>query len=187
MKKNMSIMAFQALIINKASSMNLHVLTPLLTFTYLINQISSCVLSNVSLIQFMISLFPSTPIMQNLEPQLDPQAVKCVFLGYAPNKRGYKCYHLSSHRYFVSMDTTFHGHMSFFTCPQIKGESNNLISGFEFLPLGPLFLIHLREKPDLVQKQLQSSNSEVSIEINPSNSQILDACDLDPYDLPIAF
>lgn len=71
------------------------------------------------------------------QTKLDPRAVKCVFLDYAPNKKGCKCYHPSSHMYFVYMDVTFHENVSFFTCPQLFGESNNLESEFKFLLLGP--------------------------------------------------
>ena len=39
--------------------------------------------------------------------KLDPHALKCVFLGYSPSKKGYKCYHPPSKKYLVSLDVTF--------------------------------------------------------------------------------
>jgi transposase InsO family protein len=42
----------------------------LLTATYLINRVSSRVIDNVSPIQFLISRFPSVPILQNLESRV---------------------------------------------------------------------------------------------------------------------
>ncbi|RDX91824.1 hypothetical protein CR513_26150, partial [Mucuna pruriens] len=36
--------------------------------------------------------------------KLDLRAIKCIFFGYPPNKKKYKCYHLQSRRFFVSMD-----------------------------------------------------------------------------------
>jgi transposase InsO family protein len=41
-----------------------------LTATYLINRVSSRVIDNVSPIQFLISRFPSVPILQNLESRV---------------------------------------------------------------------------------------------------------------------
>ena len=39
--------------------------------------------------------------------KLEPRALKCVFIGYSPTKKGYKCYHPPSRKFFVSMDVTF--------------------------------------------------------------------------------
>ncbi|RDX94369.1 Copia protein, partial [Mucuna pruriens] len=64
-------------------------------------------------IQFMSTFLPSIPIMNNLHShvfrcfafvhiysshraKLDPQVVKCIFIDYASNKKGYKCYHAES-------------------------------------------------------------------------------------------
>nr|AFN88192.1 putative retrotransposon protein [Phaseolus vulgaris] len=46
--------------------------------------------------------------------KLDPHAIKCVFIGYAPNKKGYKCYHSQSRKVYVFKDVTFHETKSFF-------------------------------------------------------------------------
>ena len=40
--------------------------------------------------------------------KLDPCAVKCVFVGYSSTKKGYCCWCPSEHRFFISMDVTFH-------------------------------------------------------------------------------
>jgi hypothetical protein len=39
--------------------------------------------------------------------KLDPRAVKCVFVGYSPTQKGYRCWCPSEHRFFVSLDVTF--------------------------------------------------------------------------------
>lgn len=39
--------------------------------------------------------------------KLDPCALRCVFLGFSPPKKGYKCYHPSSQRWYITMDVTF--------------------------------------------------------------------------------
>lgn len=100
-----------------------------LTSAYLINRIPSLVIGNVSPVQFMISLFPSVSIIQSVESRvfrcvafvhvhkqhrtkLDSCVVRRVFVGYPSNKRGFKCYHPPSHKYFVSRDVTFHENVS---------------------------------------------------------------------------
>ena len=40
--------------------------------------------------------------------KLDPRVIKCVFIDYAPNKKGYKCYHPQSRKVYISKDVTFH-------------------------------------------------------------------------------
>ena len=40
--------------------------------------------------------------------------MKCVFVGYNTTQKGYKAYHPSTKRFFVSMDVTFHEHEMFF-------------------------------------------------------------------------
>ena len=124
-----------------------------LTAAYLINRVPSRMLGNVSLVQFMTSRFPSVPILKSLESRvfgyvafvyihkqhrskLDPRVVRCIFIGYPPNKRGYKCYHPPSRKYFVSKDVTFHENLTYFTRPQLQGESiQNVESDYEFLVL----------------------------------------------------
>ena len=47
--------------------------------------------------------------------KLDPRALKCVFIGYSPTQKGYKCYHPPSRKSFVSMDVTFREFESYFS------------------------------------------------------------------------
>ncbi|RDX81124.1 hypothetical protein CR513_38237, partial [Mucuna pruriens] len=112
----------------------------ILTTTYLINRLPTQVLNGISPIKHMLSFFPSSPLMLSLRSRvfgcvafvhshnphcgkLDPKAMKCVFIGYPSNKKGFKCYHPLSHRFFVSMDVTFHETQSFFGESYLQVES----------------------------------------------------------------
>ncbi|RDY07687.1 hypothetical protein CR513_08168, partial [Mucuna pruriens] len=112
--------------------------------------------------------------------KLNPRAVKCTFIGYPSNKKGFKCYHPPSHQVFVSMDVTFHKTKSFFVSPLLQGESYlEVESVIELLPF-PTHDVQVQEisKPTLVLEQVQLSELEVSILENP----IEDVTD----DMPIA-
>ena len=126
-----------------------------MTVTCLINRLPSRVLEGVIPIQLMTTFNPSIPILTSLQNhvfgcpafvhvhspywgKLDPHAIKCVFIGYAPNKKGYKCYHPQSHKVYVSKDVTFHEIESFFLSFQLKGES---IQEAEVLELSPFPLL----------------------------------------------
>lgn len=50
-------------------------------------------------------LYPSTTIHK-----LQPRSTPCVFLGYPPNHRGYKCYDFSSKKIIISRHVLFHEH-----------------------------------------------------------------------------
>ena len=45
---------------------------------------------------------------------LDPRATKCIFLGYYPTQKDYKCYHLLSQQKFVTMDINFFEDQSYY-------------------------------------------------------------------------
>ena len=46
--------------------------------------------------------------------KLDLRALKCVFVGYSTTKKGYKCYHPTTRKTFISMDVTLMEKKSFF-------------------------------------------------------------------------
>ena len=178
----------------------------------------------------MTAFCPSIPILNSLQNRvfgcsafvhvhspyqgkLDLCAIKCVFIDYAPNKKGYKCYHPQSRKVYISKDVTFHETESFFPNSQLQGES---IQEAEDLELPPFPLLHdfvLREndkdpmptslleknnenkyfgkqyerrqqEPVLIEQQLQLSKPGVKTHTYDTFEDTLNETNLD--DLPIA-
>ncbi|RVW90825.1 Retrovirus-related Pol polyprotein from transposon TNT 1-94 [Vitis vinifera] len=99
-----------------------------LTACYLINRMPSSVLHD----QIPHSLlFPDQPlyflpprvfgctcfvhILTSGQDKLSAKAMKCLFLGYSRLQKGYRCYSLQTHRYFISADVTFFEDSPFFS------------------------------------------------------------------------
>ncbi|KAL6315929.1 hypothetical protein AAG906_013763 [Vitis piasezkii] len=98
-----------------------------LTACYLINRMPSSVLHD----QIPYSLlFPDQPLyflpprffgctcfvhILTLDRQAFAKAMKCLFLGYSRLQKGYRCYSLETHRYFISADVTFFEDSPFFS------------------------------------------------------------------------
>ncbi|RDY03845.1 hypothetical protein CR513_12513, partial [Mucuna pruriens] len=142
--------------------------------TYIINRLPTHVLNSISPIKHILSFFPSSPLMLSLPSRvfrcvafvqshnphlgkLDPKVVKCVFIGYPLNKKGFKCYHPPSRRVFVSIDPSTSG-----------GSYQEVQSIIKSLPF-PTQDVQVQEvtKPILVLDQVQLSELEVSIPKNP--------------------
>ena len=70
--------------------------------------------------------------------KLDPKAEKCVFIGYASNKRGYKCFNPVAKKFFESMDVRFVEDHSFFQKKFLQGE--NLVEENNFWETLPISL-----------------------------------------------
>ena len=82
-------------------------------------------------------IFSCTCFVQNLSPGLDKlslRSIKCVFVGYSRNQKGYQCYNLTNRKYFVSADVTFFESISYFS-PQ------GLVTASGFIPLPPSVLL----------------------------------------------
>ncbi|RDX61249.1 hypothetical protein CR513_60537, partial [Mucuna pruriens] len=136
---------------------------------YIGEKLPTRVLNGISPIKHMLSFFPSSPLMLSLPShvfgcvafvhshnphcgKLDPKAVKCVFIGYPSNKKGFKCYHPPSRRLFVSMDDV-----------QVQVQ--------EVMPTQDVQVQEVT-KPTLVLEQLQMSELDVSIPDNSIEEQV---------------
>ena len=63
--------------------------------------------------------------------KLDPRALKCVFVGYSPTQKWYKCYHPPSRKLFVYMDVTFFESQPYFSSSQTPFQrklEDNMVS-----------------------------------------------------------
>ena len=82
----------------------------ILTATHLINRLPSKSLESKSPMKVLSQFYPDLSISNGLTPRvfgftsfvhvhsnnrgkLDPRAIKCIFVGYSPTQKGYKCYH----------------------------------------------------------------------------------------------
>lgn len=105
---------------------------------YLMNRTPSHVLEFKTPLQRMHELV-DIPLNNGLEPRsfscttyvhqstgkLEPRASRCIFLGYAELKKGYRCYDPILKKLYVTRDVSFHEMIPYIgnVCP-IQGESN---------------------------------------------------------------
>ncbi|CAO2199022.1 unnamed protein product [Urochloa humidicola] len=98
-----------------------------MTAAYLINRMSSRILGMKSPAELLLGrqefkvppkVFGCVCFVRDHRPsvgKLDPQAVKCVFVGYSSTQKGYKCWDPIGKRLFVSMDVTFREEEPYYT------------------------------------------------------------------------
>ncbi|RVW71518.1 Retrovirus-related Pol polyprotein from transposon TNT 1-94 [Vitis vinifera] len=72
------------------------------------------------------------------QDKLSAKAMKCLFLGYSRLQKGYRCYSLETHRYFISADVTFFEDSPFFSTTS------------ESLPVSEVLPIPIVSPPDVM-------------------------------------
>jgi hypothetical protein len=89
------------------------------TACYLINHMPTSVLKNYSPFETLFKCYPDYTFLRtfgclcwpNLRPynsnKFQPRSVRCLFLGYSPLHKGYKCLHLPTNRLYISRDVIF--------------------------------------------------------------------------------
>ncbi|RVW51876.1 Retrovirus-related Pol polyprotein from transposon TNT 1-94 [Vitis vinifera] len=134
-----------------------------LTACYLINRMPSSVLHD----QIPHSLlFPDQPlyflpprvfgctcfvhILTPGQDKLSAKAMKCLFLGYSRLQKGYRCYSLETHRYFISADVTFFEDSPFFSTTS------------ESLPVSEVLPIPIVSPPDAMPPRPFSTHEALS-------------------------
>ena len=63
--------------------------------------------------------------------KLDPKAEKCVFLGYASESKGYRCYNPSTKKFQISRDVVFDELNSWFKPPHAIGQDASVLAETE--------------------------------------------------------
>lgn len=95
--------------------------------------------------------------------KLDPCALRCVFVGYLPHKKGYKFYHPPTKQFYVTMDVTLSETEMFFSSP----SSTSTLQGETYSKEMNLMVV----LPDVVMTSKNPSNmgtgsaQELSIDI----------------------
>lgn len=99
-------------------------LSQVLKFQTPISLFSACFPHRKLISSIPIKIFGCTTfahIHSQHRSKLDPKAIKCIFLGYSPIQKGYKCYDPISRKTFVSFDVTFHEHVPFYSRTSLQG------------------------------------------------------------------
>ena len=114
---------------------------------------------------------------KNQRTKLDPCAVRCIFLGYATNKKGYRCYNPATKRTFVTMDVTFLESENYYSSPVLpsclQGETWDEDQKWWDCP-------RLEEVQETDQKsaelksgeEIRSGNEAITVEDNKEVSEI---------------
>jgi hypothetical protein len=145
------------------------------TASYLINRMPSRVLNyktpNECLSgskSFIVppKVFGFALLYMNSVGKLDPRVVKCIFVGYSPTQKGYRCWRPTEKRFFVSMDVTFHEREPFYPSSihspdniKSQGEVSNNDNVFGRSILIPM--IDISQPGDQAEGKQNSSNVEL--------------------------
>ncbi|WJZ93160.1 hypothetical protein VitviT2T_012120 [Vitis vinifera] len=112
-----------------------------LTAAYLINRMPFRVLKFQTPCQTLLKSFLTTRLISTVPPKifgcsvfvhinqqhrskLDPRSLKCIFLGYFSNQKGYKCYSPITRKFYNSMDVTFFETQPYYPKNDIQGENS---------------------------------------------------------------
>lgn len=177
-----------------------------LTASYLINRMPTRVLKVVTPLECLKKTFSESRIYSDLplkvfgctvfvhipdkfRSKLDPRAEKCIFIGYAPNRKGYQCYNPQTRKVHVSMDVSFLENQPYFSKDHIQGEKEREKVNFWNIPIiipsstSPIFSeIQTQEKSvqDIGNKG-NSCQPLPSIDVSQTGGEILQKGELLVY------
>ena len=119
----------------------------ILTVAFLINRMPTQVLGYKTALEVFQSVYPTNHVINYLPLRIfgctsfihihshnrrkfDPRTINCVFLGYSPTKKGYKCFDPQTKKMFVSMDISFFENQPYLTKNSLQGESVTIEESF---------------------------------------------------------
>ncbi|CAL8167744.1 unnamed protein product [Prunus armeniaca] len=136
---------------------------------YLLNRLPSQVLDFQTPMQ-VFGCVVYVHLHQNQSSKLDPCALRCVFLGFSPHQKGYRCYHPTTQRLYVSMDVTFVEDQMFFSnTPEhvLQGETSS--EGHNWLDLqGGVVLDSLIQREELTEPAEPATPAESATLVEPA-------------------
>ena len=109
-----------AYLINHIPSSSLQFQTP---FDVLHHTVSATTILNLSPKVFGCVAFMH--LHKGLRTKLEPQALRCVFVGYALHQKGYQCYHPHSRKLYVTFDVVFHENDMYYSESSLQGENRD--------------------------------------------------------------
>lgn len=115
-----------------------------LTACYLINRLPTRVLSNSTPITKLLNITPDYSFLRTFgcacwpslrkynSHKLDFRSTMCVFLGYSPVHKGYKCLDRKTGRIYISRDVIFDENVFLFATPNSVSDLSQLIPSTTF-------------------------------------------------------
>ena len=146
-------------LINRVPSRTLQFQTP---FQALHNSIHAPPISNLPPRVFGCVAF--VHLHKHQRSKLTPQAVRCVFLGYAPNQKGYRCYHPPTNSMYTTLDVVFHEDKIYFSSEfEIQWEHNYEVQILDYIDLENLISV----ESDISGRNLDGSSEDNEAEFSP--------------------
>ncbi|XP_026444132.1 LRR receptor-like serine/threonine-protein kinase FLS2 [Papaver somniferum] len=108
---------------------------------------------------------------KNQRDKLAPRALKCIFVGYATTKKGYRCYHPPTKRTFVTLDVVFHEDIMYFSCEsELQREYHKEIQTLNYdEDISEIDVSVIVNSDDMVRESVEESSSR-----DETESTILD-------------
>ena len=95
--------------------------------------------------------------------KLDPRAEKCVFVGYTPNKKGYKCFNPLTKCFYTTMDVPFMENVPHFTKNLLQEEKLVEPNFWEIVEPLPSVILYISLEKENKETKPTESESEIGL------------------------